>query len=432
MKGRLNLFQAAMVRWREMHPYNAVHVVTLPQPLDLPRLEASIRRQLEGLGLTGLMLDSRRLRYEWTGGAAAAPLAVLSGGADPQACVRAEMERQLNLAFPAGGRIEPFRFFAVEAAPAFHLGLAYDHFIAGGDSIARLLQRLVEDYCAITPAGAALPRPDLYPPGYRRLFARQAFPLARGLASWRRLIASCRRSVRPPYPKDGDGYNGVVFARLEPVDSAILAGTARSWGTTQNDLFLAIMLKTLSPLVAERRQAKRRHDLAVGSIVNVRRDFGARAADGFVPLLGSFRIAHPVPQDISLRELARFVCRETSGIKRRKLYLQTLLAIGLSGLQWRFLSSEERQRFHAKNYAVWAGITPLQLNALWPEAKTYPFRLGYVRAVSTGPLSPIVVALTTLGGVVEVALSFRRAAFDRHRAEALLTDIIDCIRSLAP
>ncbi len=59
------------------------------------------------------------------------------------------MERQLNLAFPAGGRIEPFRFFAVEAAPAFHLGLAYDHFIAGGDSIARLLQRLVEDYCGI-------------------------------------------------------------------------------------------------------------------------------------------------------------------------------------------------------------------------------------------------------------------------------------------
>ncbi len=81
VKGRLNLFQAAMVRWREMHPYNAVHVVTLSQPLDLSRLEASIRRQLEGLGLTGLMLDRRRLRYEWTGGAARAPLVVLAGGA---------------------------------------------------------------------------------------------------------------------------------------------------------------------------------------------------------------------------------------------------------------------------------------------------------------------------------------------------------------
>lgn len=432
MKGRLNLFQAAMVRWREMHPYNAVHVVTLPQGLDPPRLEASIRRQLEGLGLTGLLLDRRRLRYEWTGGPAAAPLAVLPGGADPQARLREEIERQLNLAFPEAGRMEPFRFFAVDAISAFHLGVAYDHFIAGGDSIVRVLQYLVEDYCGLTSAGAAPGRPDLYPSGYRRLFARQTLPLARGLSSWRHLIASCRRSVRPPYPKDGDGYNGVVFARIESAESAALAATARAWGMTQNDLFLAILLKALSPLVPERRQAKRRRELAVGSIVNVRRDFGAKAANGFVPLLGSFRVAHPVPQDMPLRELARFVCAEAGGIKRRKLYLQTLLAIGLSGLQWRFLSNQERQRFHAKNYAVWAGVTPLQLNALWPEAKTYPFGLRYVRAVATGPLSPIVVALTALGDVIEVALSFRRAAFARDRAEGLLSDIVHCVRSLEP
>jgi hypothetical protein len=55
-----------------------------------------------------------------------------------------------------------------------------------------------------------------------------------------------------------------------------------------------------------------------------------------------------------------------------------------------------------------------------------------VRAVSTGPLSPIVVALTTLGEVVEVALSFRRSAFDRGRAEGLLSEIIQCVRNLAP
>ena len=30
MRGRLNLFQAAMLRWRELYPYNAVHVAELP------------------------------------------------------------------------------------------------------------------------------------------------------------------------------------------------------------------------------------------------------------------------------------------------------------------------------------------------------------------------------------------------------------------
>jgi hypothetical protein len=133
---------------------------------------------------------------------------------------------------------------------------------------------------------------------------------------------------------------------------------------------------------------------------------------------------------MGLRELASFVHAETSRVKRGKLYLQTLLAIGVSGLQWRFLSVEQRQGFHAKNYAVWAGLTPLQLDALWPAARGYPFRVEYVRAVATGPLSPIVVALTTLGEVVQIALSFRTAAFERERVESIMADMMDCIRSL--
>ena len=430
MSGKLNLFQAAMVRWRDMHPYNAVHVVTLSLPFDRARLEATIGRQLERLGLTGLALDRRHGSYRWHGGPASPSLAVLAGGDDPTAVVRSEIERQLNLAFAATGAFEPLRFFAVDAGARFQFGLAYDHFIAGGDSIVLLLQRLVEDYAGID-AGGATPPFRLDPPKYRRLFARQAIPLLSGLGSWGRLISSCRRSLRPRYAKDGDGSNAVSFGRLEPVDQARLARTAHAWGTTQNDLMLAILLKVLSPRLAERYRARRRRELAVASIVNVRRDFGASAASSFAPLLGSFRISHPAPPGIELRALADFVHATTSRIKRRKLYLQTLLAIGLSNLQWRFLSDQERRRFHAKNYAVWAGITPLQLNALWPAARGYPFAIGYLRAVATGPLSPIVLSLTTLGDVVEIALSFRTAALGRDDAEAILAEIIDCTRSLA-
>jgi len=430
MKGKLNLFQAAMVRWRELHPYNAVHVVHVPCTLDAARLEAGIRRRLEELGLTGLGLDRRRLRYEWSGGASVATVVALAGGADPLATLHGEIERQLNLAFPTEGRFDPFRVFAVVDETSFHLGIAYDHFVAGGDSIVLLLQRFVEDYCGIERSGPALPAPALYPPQYRHLFARQAIPLVKGLGSLRALIASCRRSVRPRYACGGDGCNGVAFFRLDSGEHTKLARTARDWEMTQNDLFLSILLWILSPRIAERREAKRRRELAVASIVNVRRDFGAKAANGFVPLLASFRVAHPVPPGMGLRELASFVHAETSHVKRSKLYLQTLLAIGLSGMQWRFLSAEQRQGFYAKNYAVWAGMTPLYLDALWPAARTLPFRLEYVRAVATGPLSPIVVALTTLGEAVQIALSFRTAALDRERVDGIIADITNCIRSL--
>jgi hypothetical protein len=87
---------------------------------------------------------------------------------------------------------------------------------------------------------------------------------------------------------------------------------------------------------------------------------------------------------MTLQELASFVHTETSRVKRGKLYLQTLLAIGLSVWRWPHMSIEQRQVFHAKNYAVWAGMTPLYLDALWPAARSYPFGIEYVRAVGTG------------------------------------------------
>ena len=42
MRGKLNLFQATMLRWRELHPYSAVHAVHVAMPLDAVRLEAAI------------------------------------------------------------------------------------------------------------------------------------------------------------------------------------------------------------------------------------------------------------------------------------------------------------------------------------------------------------------------------------------------------
>ena len=62
MKRRLNLFQAMMLRWRDLHPYVAVHMVSIAHPLDAAKLKAHIAQRLEAAGLTGLSLDHRRKR----------------------------------------------------------------------------------------------------------------------------------------------------------------------------------------------------------------------------------------------------------------------------------------------------------------------------------------------------------------------------------
>jgi hypothetical protein len=40
VKGALNLFQAQMLRWRDLHPYNAVHAVALAGAVDAAAIDA--------------------------------------------------------------------------------------------------------------------------------------------------------------------------------------------------------------------------------------------------------------------------------------------------------------------------------------------------------------------------------------------------------
>jgi hypothetical protein len=424
----LNVFQRMMLRWSDLHPYSAVHVVHLDRPLPGIRLAERIAGALEAHGLTGLVLDPRRRRFRYEGGPAEVALEVLPGGSDPVAVVCSEVERQLNAPFPHAHRANPFRFFAVVADDSFHLGLAYDHFIAGGDAIALLLKDIAAACTAAPPPCG--PAPDLYPWTYRSLLARHPWAFAKGLFSLPGLIATSRRSFRPRY-QGGGAHNGFACFRLGPGQLAALRRAGKAWGVTLNDLFLASLLLALSPLAAERRQAHRRRELAVASIVNARADFGTDPRGTFGQFLASFRVAHPVPEGIGLRELAQDVHAETTRAKREKLYLQTILALSLAGLIWPFLSVRRREGFFAKYHPAWGGVSALNVSDLWSKnGADNTQSLDYLRAASTGPLCPVVFAVTTVRDTLHVGVSYRTAAFSRATVDGVAAGFIRCIDSL--
>ena len=431
MKGRLNLFQAAMLRWRALHPYNAVHVVRVTQAIDPARLDSAVRGELQDLGLTGLDLDARGRRYEWTGGVAGMGLRVITGSGDAFAVLCREIERELNAGFAVAGRFDPFRFFAVDDGAAFYLGLAYDHVIAGGDSIVALLQgvvgRLLHGPAPVTAAQVAALR---YGPTYARLFRRQLLACTKSLLALPRLAASCRRAFRPPYAAPQDGYNAFAFVRIDAADRARLETCARAWGISSHDLLLAILFKGLSPLVAQRLQSPQRDEIAIASIMNIRRELGTEASAALAPYLASFRVSHRAPDDMALRDLAMAVHEQTNAIKRRKGYLQTLLAMVVAGAEWRLLSTLQRQRFYAKHYPVCAGTTPLGVDRLWTGADTAAPGPDYIRAVSTGPLAPMILAFTMAGGVINVGITFRTTVFRRAAVDGVAAAMLNAIRTL--
>ncbi len=428
---KLNLFQRTMLRWRELHPYSAAHAVRVPERLEQARLEHLIARRLAAIGLTGLVLDPRRGLLRREGAADTLELKVLANGGDPLAALWNELEVQLNTPFPRAGRMSAARFFAVPANDGFYLGMVYDHFIAGGDAIAALMMSVVDDYSHAAAMAHRLQVSRLTPSPYRRLLLRHPLSALWAMLRLPSLVARARRSIRPPASRDRDPHNALTYLRLGPDAVEGLRRAATAWGVTLNDLLLASLLLALAPLAPERTGAQRRRELAVASIVNVRRDLPAEATDALGPLLASFHVCHAVPAGIGLRQLAQDVHAEAARIRRQRLYLQTVAELGVSGLMWPFLSPGQRERFFPKYHPVWAGVSMLNVNAVWEragDAEAAPAE--YLRAISTGPACPLVLAVTAARDVLHVGFSFRIEVFSRATVEGVKAAFARSIENL--
>ena len=406
LPGRLNLFQRTMLEWRDLHPYNAVHAVRVAGALTRDAVTRAIDETLEHGGLTGLELDRDAGRYGWHGGRAASALEVVPAGAEWRRALAETFERHLNTPFPRDGRIDPFRFFAVDAGDAFFLGVAYDHFIAGGDSIIVLQNAIVDRHHGKPAPHAPFAR---YPRTHWRLFARHPLHFVRGLARIPAMAASCRRTMLTRYRSIADGYNAFTFFTLEPADYQTLRAAAKAWGVTLNDALIALLLLAQDAQMPGRDLNKRRHELGVASIMNLRDAHAADVRSTFGQFLSSFRVAHPVPPGITLRALAQDVHRATARIKREKLYLTTLGALAVDRIVSRRRTSEQKMGVYARRYPVGAGVSSLNVNALWQpgDGEGVP---AYVRGVPTGPASPIVVAITTSGDTLCAGITYRTSA----------------------
>ena len=408
--GRLNSFQRTMLQWNGLHPYNAVHVMRVAGALDLARLQSVVGAVIESRGLTGFMIDRSRTSFSYKGGAAHGQIKLLDGKTEELQPLGEEIEAQLNQPFDPGARSEPFRFVvAPDGNDAFRLALVYFHPIADAESIVRLMKDI--DTVYRNPAAIAALEPlDRNPPNNDLQMLRRPSLLLRWWVALPALIRSARSSCRPTVRDQADLRNGFRFFTAASGKLPQLLAAAKSWGVTLNDLFLAALLLAVAPLAKERRQAPRRRLISVATIVNIRRDVGSGDQNTFGLALGSFRVAHEVPEGIGLEQLARAVQLQTKRAKQGKHFLATPLQLTFASFLFSRLTPDRQKKFYPKNQPLWAGITNLNLNALWKTADGGAAP-DYFRAVSTGPATPLVFSITTAGDRLNVGISFRSTVF---------------------
>jgi len=297
--------------------------------------------------------------------------------------------------------------------------------IAGAESIILLLRHFVCTYLDQDPPGFSIPL-EIYPKGFGRLLPEKSKLVLRKLSAIPAQVTDLRRSSKPGHHDGGDQSNGLSVFSLTAPELQTLLKTAKGWGITLNDLFLGILLKCLSPFSLRRFTASRRTQISVGSIVNIRKDLGINSLETFGLFLGSFTVSHPVPEGIPLEALSKEVHEQTLRIKKGKLYLGTPMDLWLGRALLLFHSPKGRKKFYIKRYPLWGGITNMNLNPLWPmgdeEGAT-----DYYRAVSTGPITPLVLSITTVRDIVNIGLTYKKAVFTPSGVETLISDFREYI-----
>ena len=425
MPGRLNIFQRTMLLWNDLHPYHAVHIVRVVAPLDLRRLGEVVNRTLATQKLGQVTLDAVRGTYFYESGGAHYEIETIPLGEDPCADLATEAGRQLNARFAHDQSFKPFRFFAASAKDSFFLGLVYFHAVADGESVINLLKSLVDAYQGGGDATAS----ELYPRNHDGILFRDPGLFARKFRAITSQLLTLRRARRVPCRDLQDMGNAVEFFSLTPDELQALRQAGRTWGVTLNDLFLALLLTCLARPLAERPPTSRRTKLAVGCIVNLRKELGLAAQRVFGLFLGSFVVTCEPCPDSNLRELAQEVREQTVRIKANRLSVGTPLELRFAWLMLRFLSLERRRKFYQKNYPLWGGLTNMNLDSIWPP-KSGERAVEYLRAVSTGPATPLVFSVTTVGGGVTVGLSYRPACFSAAEVEQLKSGFLASVRFL--
>ena len=416
MQGKFNSFQKTMLQWDDVHPYNAVHVARVAGVLDAERLRHSLSVGLEQCGLGHLVVHRNRSAYSYRSGSPTCELRILAVGNDATAALRAELEWQINMRFVHGDGFTPFRFFALPlpTTDSFFLGLAYYHAVADAESIVVLLRHLVRCYQA--EGNAAVLELNRYPDARAHLLARHAGVVAQKLLAFPAQMRQLRQSCRPRYDRADDFKNGFQFISVGNDRFHALICAAKDWGLTVNDLLLALLLKCVSPLADGRLRAGKRRKISVGCIVNLRRQLGIDRVRVFGLFLGSFIVSHPVPHAGSLRELASDIRQQTLAVKRRQLFLATPIDLALGRFVLQFFRPDRRRKFYQKNYPLWGGLTNLNLNSMWEPSNADGLQ-DYFRGVSTGPATPLVLSVTTVGDHANIGVSYRAAVFSGQDIE---------------
>lgn len=397
----LNVFQQLIIQWERLHPYNAAQAMRLTFAPSIEQLTSAWRAALTMLGLGTVWHHDGKVIHDFSPGVIAASVI---RPIDSEDHLNDYLSGQLNLAFEQGEL--PYRPFSCTTSSGAIVGVVYHHWVCDSFCIRSLLREWL--YHLVSPDRVT--RTPLLPAGHG--YWHHFGPGAAGWPVLPALLQQLSQSGRLRHCRrvhvGRANESNAAFAQVRAPAGLVAAvrHVSRRRGVKVNDLFLVALAKTARDL-APLEPPHHRHDLALGSIVDLRNLPGRSPADAFGMFLGFTNTILRGEVMGDTEKLLAAVAAQSRLARERRLAQAGQIRMSFGLLAGAIFDDRNLREFYRKRLPLAGGISNITLHNSW-AAEAHPNYISeYLRVSPTGPFMPLVLTPTTLGDALHLGITTR-------------------------
>lgn len=422
-------FQQVMLRWEEIRPYNAVHIIELNDlSLSAVRLSKSVAAVFSAVGLTSVRFNRSRKAVQYR--SVGHPLKIAE--VELQTASNEELSGLMTdklSDFFAANEDSPFRITLARQTRANgvsatqYLVIGYRHAIADAQSIVLLVKAILDHY----RDGLVKP-PSLTcnAAGLRDTFRRDT--------SWEtaiprlgKLSLELLQGLRCHRPKSSDLSSTFETCKVHCADietAKLKAAAKRHHASVQNFLMAAqaeAIAEVFGKSPARRITANQR--LAVTAMLDLRRYADGKLDNAIGQFLGMLAVRPKVQATSDFSSLIEFVKSQNERSKQRREIFWAINSMLLMVRIWDAMPLSVNRDLARKLYPFVCALSNVNLAAPVDREIDDGVITNYFRGANLGVLVPLVLSNTTVGSKVNLCTTRKDAVY----SESEVDQFIDCI-----